>query len=1075
MSEMQFIIPLQRQDLLSSSGQNEFRVATEYSIRELKIKLRDVQQDVQDLGAKFIVKDGFDVLFSVLTNFHKEMPPELKQIALEILCQGTADVIRTTDLFLCSTELGNSNEKKAYATRMKMIVYLLCQMVELLEAQSQQNDSASIANAGGKGKRNRQNKAARQNAAEDGIAWDWDMKKSEIVTLIFRLLSLNLNSLFDPPLVEEELINLLGNCMFRLLENPTIAHQRCKDVRTSIIQVLGQMNSKYNYSLSCRLKIVQSLKHFEHLVSPLAEAVEVFVLEFSCRSMVLEVIREITRLDTKELNRDTSGTRSYSLFLIELSERLPENMKPCVSLLLVHLDNESYMLRKSILFVLAEIVGRIYSVDSLDDAAKETRDQYLECLQDHIHDGNAHVRSGVLQAWSKLCTNKLIPLSRQYSLLELVVGRLEDRSSNVRKQAIQLLTALLQFNPFNATLPVEELKEQFDIEKKKLEGMKPPDKAEEEAKKLRQWIDIEKGLTEFINEMEENTENDDVWENASPGEIHERIRHHLIQQKYGHALSLFNNAKKTFPIFQKLEKQIGEDDGDEHTNENNPMVDQLRTIFFMPLTERNESATQEQSQNSELTKQEFLVNYLKDSVNFAGMIDMALPVVCKLLGSKQVTDVLEAIQFFVSAWEFGVLNAMIGVRQMLSLIFSREQSIQTAVVQAYKRLYIDQNDANAKSGAVQMVKNLTALISGATIGDLAGLEELIGILVKGNDIDKNCYQVMWQVFTKVMPDASDEQSQAALVLLGMVASSEPAIVISNVNVLVEHGLGERGEKHFRLAHDTFATILKISTATKTSSTDSEPPFKFPHDHEIFVRLEKLLVDGILRLQDNQYIPMAQQAIGVLYKLSEYPDKLATGIIKRLAELFLTSKDDEHQEEETHSVSKSIGQEHLKRLVFVVGHVAVCQLNYLDVLVFNELKRRNNLREQKKEKENAAKKKGSRKSKGGSTSNLETPRGTNAKGKEEDDEMDVIGAQADDEEQDFIRSVCEKEILSGDNLLGLFSPLIKDICSSPTQYPDPKVTWFKNYVSQFMILRKERSFERRYEIWGLNFKHFLITK
>ena len=69
--------------------------------------------------------------------------------------------------------------------------------------------------------------------------------------------------------------------------------------------------------------------------------------------------------------------------------------------------------------------------------------------------------------------------------------------------------------------------------------------------------------------------------------------------------------------------------------------------------------------------------------------------------------------------------------------------------------------------------------------------------------------------------------------------------------MVEHGLGEQGEKHFRLVHDTFATILKISTATKTSSTDAEPPFKFPHDHELFVRLEKLLVDGILRLQDNQ--------------------------------------------------------------------------------------------------------------------------------------------------------------------------------------------------------------------------------
>ena len=135
--------------------------------------------------------------------------------------------------------------------------------------------------------------------------------------------------------------------MFRLLENQTIAHQRCRDVRVSIIQVMGLMNSKYNYSLSCRLKVVQSLKHFEHLVSPLAEAVEVFVLEFNCRSMVLEVVREITRLDTKELNRDTSGTRSYSLFLKELSERLPENMKPCVSLLLLHLYNLNNLIQSN--------------------------------------------------------------------------------------------------------------------------------------------------------------------------------------------------------------------------------------------------------------------------------------------------------------------------------------------------------------------------------------------------------------------------------------------------------------------------------------------------------------------------------------------------------------------------------------------------------------------------------------------------------------------------------------------------------------------------------------------------------
>ena len=48
MTELHFSVPLQRQDLLSGSGPGEFRVESEYSIRELKLKLRDVQQNVQE-------------------------------------------------------------------------------------------------------------------------------------------------------------------------------------------------------------------------------------------------------------------------------------------------------------------------------------------------------------------------------------------------------------------------------------------------------------------------------------------------------------------------------------------------------------------------------------------------------------------------------------------------------------------------------------------------------------------------------------------------------------------------------------------------------------------------------------------------------------------------------------------------------------------------------------------------------------------------------------------------------------------------------------------------------------------
>ena len=47
-----------------------------------------------------------------------------------------------------------------------------------------------------------------------------------------------------------------------------------------------------------------------------------------------------------------------------------------------------------------------------------------------------------------------IPLPRLKVVLELAVGRLRDKSSLVRKNAVQLLTTLLTRNPFDATVSV---------------------------------------------------------------------------------------------------------------------------------------------------------------------------------------------------------------------------------------------------------------------------------------------------------------------------------------------------------------------------------------------------------------------------------------------------------------------------------------------------------------------------------------------------------------------------------------------------------------------------------------------
>lgn len=78
---------------------------------------------------------------------------------------------------------------------------------------------------------------------------------------------------------------------------------------------------------------------------------------------------------------------------------------------------------------------------------------------------------------------------------------LHFRSSLVRKQSVQLLTLLLQCNPFDASLCVETLNERLTEEKAKLTQLTPKDDAEETAKK---WVETEKALEAFLKK-----ENDD--------------------------------------------------------------------------------------------------------------------------------------------------------------------------------------------------------------------------------------------------------------------------------------------------------------------------------------------------------------------------------------------------------------------------------------------------------------------------------------------------------------------------------------------------------------------------------------
>lgn len=64
-------------------------------------------------------------------------------------------------------------------------------------------------------------------------------------------------------------------------------------------------------------------------------------------------------------------------------------------------------MRNAVLAAMAEMVLQVLNGDQLEEAARDTRDQFLDTLQAHGHDVNSFVRSRVLQLFTRIVQQKV--------------------------------------------------------------------------------------------------------------------------------------------------------------------------------------------------------------------------------------------------------------------------------------------------------------------------------------------------------------------------------------------------------------------------------------------------------------------------------------------------------------------------------------------------------------------------------------------------------------------------------------------------------------------------------------------
>ncbi|XP_048728818.2 condensin complex subunit 1-like isoform X3 [Ostrea edulis] len=1082
----EFIIPATKDDLLNKTEINQFVVDEILSFREIPGALQAMKSSFRSTGAKCLL-ENFDVLFSILC-LRKDVQPDLKEGAWELILKVGKSLATDVASALEDTSL-EPGFRLSHLNQVKMLCYLLCQYMEMFEDDSKEKSDVITT---GKGR----SKSAKKST---DMVIDWEVERENGVKALLHLVSLNIVRLWDPPIAEVEFVNMVTNLVYKLLENPIIVYVKAKETRTAIFNIVGVMVKRYNHGLSASLKILQQLQHFEHLVSPLAELTNIITTDYSNKGVVAEIMREIGRKDPKDLVRDNTGTKSFATFLVELSEKVPGVMMSNISVVLCHLEGESYTMRNGVLGVMGEILLKVLSKEDLEDKLKDTRDQFLEKLEEHIHDVNAFVRSRVLHIWFNLVNEKCLPLPRHEHLLGLCIGRLQDKSSQVRKQAIQLVTAFIKSNPFAAKLSLEDLQANYEKEKEKLESMAPEEQPSvlEDSLMVKideEWKPLEKKLKRALKKTEEEEEEEKMEEDGNEdliqdeelaNSVMDRIYNLLTEEKFTEAKALLVAFKDAFPdnsFMQEMAKENQSETDVEASQDSTDVtsdVTYLKMIFYghkkqsLAIVSGIEEEKEKDPIVNEVSKQQVLVQYLKDCCAFATQIQAAVPVICQLLGSKTVTDILEAIDFFVTGFEFGVALTMIGIRRMLHLIWSRETSVKEAVVSAYRRLYLNPQGGNQRSKAFSVVKNLTALLSGASLGDLTSLEGLMIELMKSGEIDQSVIQMLWERFAMKVPNTTVEDSRAAVTLLYMIAGADMGVVKSNIDVLVKEGLGERADSDLVLARDTCLALLKIGPPKKVQGQLQAEPLRFCQNHQMFNRLQTLLINGVQMLDNPYWIPFGEQAVNVIYKLAEHPDIICGDIIKALAKEVIKaeklnqtlSEENLMEEEPTESPPEgdleadkqesrppssqpssqptSSATVILTRLISVAGHVAFRQMVHLDTFVFGELKRRRAIQEQNKEmKTPKSDRRGSRVDKTTTAEAIE-------------DELGLAGAAEEDADAEYIRKVCDVEIVTGDTLLGSIGPLLVTVCTNQSKYSDPHLrTAATLALAKFMLVSSD---------------------
>lgn len=567
----------------------------------------------------------------------------------------------------------------------------------------------------------------------------------------------------------------------------------------------------------------------------------------------------------------------------------------------------------------------------------------------------------------KLCDLEQKFPKRRQAAAELAARSLEDKSSNVRRNGIKLLGKLVSTHPFSVMhggqLSYKEWDERLQAVEAQLAALKPPA--------------------------------------DSPG-LGEKQADATVDS------ALLDDAT----TIQSPAKGAAQ------------MTHEQRTAALKKAQE--DAATSELIGKLQLTRK-----YYTEAVRFIEVLHAGTPVVCQLLSSKNKSEVIEAMDFFVVIDAYKIEAARTGIRRMLRLIWTKGNSdegkgVQTHLIECYRGLFFSAPDSFSENDAANYVsRNMISLTFGATPAELTSLEQLLNTMVKADHVSDLVVTKLWQVYGVQKQEISKNQRRGAIIVLGMLATADPAIVVKEMGTVLRIGLGPLGRADLALAKYTCLALRRMIPIQRKGKDDAGAASKLPNDHAILTKLAAMIE---VVSDSKEWFGVAEQAIGAIYTLSKHPDTLCSEILRRKTKHVFQQRsarpdayameDIEGQsglqtpppEEPERTQKASLA---LSQLLFIVGHIGIKQIVHLELCEL-DFKRR------KAEKEKTK------------TANASPAKSAGV----DQDELDLIGGTTEDDFTEAMTHIRERELLYGESsLLSNFGPMVTEICSNNTAYQD----------------------------------------